>query len=104
MNWKAVQRKVLAGLQSKYGLTSVVALIWVTFAADIDLVHIMRTAHEVNVLKREVQRIEVDKERVRADLDELMSSSTSLERFARERYFMKRPDEDVYRLVPRSSD
>jgi cell division protein DivIC len=104
MNWKAVKRKALLGLQSKYGLTAAVALIWVTFAADIDLVHILRTAHEVNVLKHEVRRIETETEHVRNDLDELMNNRASLERFARERYYMKRPDEDVYRVVPRVAD
>lgn len=100
MIWRKYRRLALKGLQTKYGLTSAIALVWVTFVADIDLVHIIRTAMEVNDLKREVVRVEQDAKRVRTDLDDLMNNKASLERFARERYFMRRPDEDVYRLVP----
>ena len=102
MIWKKLRRMALKGLQTKYGLTSAIALVWVTFVADIDLVHIIGTSMEVNALKREVVRVEQDAERVRTDLDDLMNNRASLERFARERYFMRRPNEDVYRLVPAS--
>lgn len=101
MIWKAIQRRILKALQSKYGLTLAVALVWVTFAADIDLVHVMRTAHEVRALQAEANRIEAAAQVVRNDLNDLMTDERSLERFARERYFMKRPNEDVYRLVDR---
>ncbi len=99
---KALQRRLQKALQSKYGLTALVALLWVTFAADIDLIHIVRTAYEVNALKQEAQRVEAEAERVKLDLADLMTSDEAMERFARERYFMKRPNEDVYRIVVRA--
>ncbi len=104
MNAKAIKRRILRGMQSKYGLTSLVAFVWVTFAADIDLIHILQTAREVNALKQEVRRVESDAQQVRTDLDELMHDEAALERFARERYYMKRKNEDVYRLVPAAED
>jgi cell division protein DivIC len=100
---KALKRRTIQMLQSKYGLTALVALVWVTFAADIDLVHITRTAYAVKGLKKEVHRVERETERVRNDLVDLMEHRDALERFARERYFMKRPNEDVYRIVPAQS-
>ncbi len=98
---KVIQRRLRKALQSKYGLTALVALLWVTFAADIDLIHIVRTAYDVNALKQEANRLEAEAERVEMDLADLMTSDEAMERFARERYFMKRPNEDVYRIVER---
>ena len=100
---KALKRRTIQMLQSKYGLTALVALVWVTFAADIDLVHITRTAYVVKGLKKEVHRVERETERVRNDLVDLMEHRDALERFARERYFMKRPNEDVYRIATAQS-
>ena len=37
---------------------------------------------------------------MRLDLNDLSSDPLKLERFARERYFMKRPDEDLFRIIP----
>lgn len=99
MIWNVIRRRIMAALQTKYGLTALVALLWVTFAADIDLIHIMRTAYEVNALKEEANRVEAEAERVKLDLADLMTSDEAMERFARERYFMKRPNEDIYRIV-----
>jgi cell division protein FtsB len=99
---KVIRRRLRRAFQSKYGLTALVALLWVTFAADIDLIHIVRTAYEVNELKQEANRVEAAAERVQSDLADLMTSEEAMERFARERYFMKRPNEDVYRIVERT--
>lgn len=99
MIWKVIQRRLLKAMQSKYGLTLAVALLWVTFAADIDLIHIMRTARNVRALQAEANRIEAAADGVRNDLNDLLTDERSLERFARERYYMKRPNEDVYRIV-----
>jgi cell division protein DivIC len=102
MNAQALKRSALNALQSKYGLTALVALIWVTFAADIDLIHIFQTAHQVGKLKEESVRVEAAAARVRLDLADLMNSDEAMERFARERYFMKRKNEDIYRIVERA--
>lgn len=102
MNWKRIKIRCLKALQSKYGLTALLALVWVTFAADIDLVHIMRTAYEVNQLNQEADLVTAEVEQVREDLDDLLNNQASLERFARERYFMQRSDEDVFRIIERA--
>lgn len=39
-------------------------------------------------------------ERVKKDLNELTTNRDSLERFAREKYLMKKDNEDVYVIVP----
>ena len=42
-------------------------------------------------------------ETVKKDRAELLSSPELLEKFAREKYIMKRPGEDVFILVPQSA-
>lgn len=86
-------------VRNHYVMTALAALIWVTFVADIDLLHILREQRALNQLEEEVSHYEREISAVRADLLELSTDQFALERYARESYFMKRPDEDLYRIV-----
>ncbi len=57
-------------------------------------------------LTRQLQELEQEKafyqrkiEQVKEDRNELMSDDELLEKFAREKYLMKKPSEDVYIIV-----
>jgi cell division protein FtsB len=59
-----------------------------------------RSQKELNQVHQEVEHFELEIARVERQLLELSSDPTLLEKFARERYFMKRPNEDVFRIIP----
>ena len=60
--------------------------------------------------KQELNKLEVDKvyyqvqiEENKTSIYELMSDPANLEKFAREKYHMKKDDEDVFLIVPSST-
>ncbi|WP_045688478.1 septum formation initiator [Hymenobacter sp. AT01-02] len=87
-------------LRSFYFLTGLCFLVWMFVFDANDFVK----QYDMYAKWKELQTDkgyylrEIDK--VKNDRAELLSSSELLEKFAREKYIMKRPGEDVFVLVP----
>ena len=90
---------LLTILRNRYGATSVLALGWVIFISDIDLGFIIQEQIELNKMKSEVERVMLKNDELILQLIELDENPKVLERIARERYYMKKPLEEVYRIV-----
>ena len=63
---------------------------------DIDLLYIVECRMEVASLKREVRSLAEKNEKTKLILSDLTTNKQSMERFARETYFMKKDNEVVY--------
>jgi cell division protein FtsB len=91
-----MRKSVIRVIKSKYTLATLVFLLWVTFFNEIDLIYIFQSRREVAGLKAEVKRMKEDNEKATQALHDLTTNSYSLEKFARENYYMKRENEEVY--------
>ncbi len=91
MKWK-----IPAFLKNKYILTPIVFLLWVLFFNDVDLFFIMKSRGELRDMKREMEYLERENELTREALYDLTTNDATLEKFAREEYFMKKPNEDIF--------
>ena len=96
---KGIYNKIPPIFRNRYFLTLVIFLIWI-FLFDnnnlIDRFHYMKNLRQLERDREYYQeRIEED----RRKLNELKTSNENLEKFAREQYFMKRENEDVYIIV-----
>ena len=92
-------RQAFDWLSNRYVLTAAVGLVWVTFISEIDLVYLAKSQLELNRLENQVAHYELEIEATRNQLIDLSSNPERLERFAREKYFMKRDNEDLFRIV-----
>jgi len=86
-------------LRNKYSATSIIAIAWVMFISDVDLFYIIDEQIELNEMKAEVRQTSLKNVDLQLRLDDIKSNPEVLERVARERYFMKLPEEDVFRIV-----
>ncbi len=88
-----------AWMKNKYVLTLLVFLAWIILLDPNNLISRVREIKTLNRLEREKEyymgRIEED----RRKLNELRTSNENLEKYAREQYRMKRPDEDLFIIV-----
>ena len=79
-----------------YYLLTGIFLTWILFFDSEDLITQYRLSQKLKKLKEEkcyyVEQIEI----VRKDREELMSNEGLLEKFAREKYLMKKSTEDLY--------
>jgi RNase adaptor protein for sRNA GlmZ degradation len=91
--------KIPAVFRNKYLLTIIIFLVWLLLLDSNNLIARYKEMRELHKLKiyREyyIKRIEVDRQK----LYELKTDNHNLEKFAREQYRMKKPDEDLYIIL-----
>lgn len=92
-------KKVFRVLKNKYFITTILFLVWIIFFDENSLVSQAENKRRLNELNRQkdyyLERIESDTEK----LKDLNAGKQELEKFAREHYFMSKPDEDVFIVV-----
>jgi len=89
--------RIPSWLKNKYLLTAIGFVIWMVFFDDRDLI----TTHFKHT--EELKRLEESKKyyqqqiaTTKTELDQLRSNPATIEKYAREKYLMKRYDEDVF--------
>jgi cell division protein DivIC len=84
-------------LKNKYFLTAAGFAVWTLFVDDRDLVTTeFRHKVELKKLEQSKKYYEAQITAVKYELEQLKSDPTLLEKYAREKYLMKRDNEDVY--------
>ena len=86
-------------LKNKYSLTSLIFIIWLTFFDQNNLFLQFQNKLDLWDLQDEKEYYEVEISKTKSDLKELTTDMNSLERFAREKYLMKRDNEEVFVFV-----
>ncbi|MDR0892105.1 MAG: septum formation initiator family protein [Mediterranea sp.] len=80
----------------KYVITLVVFGIIVVFLDDNSLMRRVGYEREISTLKEEIGKYRADYEESTRRLNELKTNPDAIEKVAREKYLMKKPDEDIY--------
>jgi cell division protein FtsB len=86
-------------VKNKFFLVTIAFLVWMIFFDKNDLLSQYQYHQQVGKLKHERDFYKAETEKVNKDLDELDSNPQKLEKFAREKYLMKKDNEDVFVIV-----
>lgn len=85
-----------AFFRNRYAISILAFVFWLAFFDQHNLINQIE-------LRSELYQLETDKEyyfneiiEIREDLDELLSDNSKLEKFAREKYFMKKSNEEIF--------
>lgn len=91
--------RILVFLSKKYVILLLVFVVWAGIFDANSLVNILSARRRVKELgeKKIYYQQQIDDEQRR--LDELHTSRANLEKFAREQYYMRRANEDIYVVV-----
>jgi hypothetical protein len=92
-------RKLLRPFRNFYFLSGLFFIVWMLFIDSNNLITQLRQRHKISELQSQKkfygqQIVDVEKDR-----RELLTDDKLLEKFAREKYFMKKSTEDLYILV-----
>ncbi|MBK8848285.1 MAG: septum formation initiator family protein [Bacteroidetes bacterium] len=90
-------------LKNKYLLTTVIIISWILFFDKNNLLQQYGIRQQLNDLEKERDYYATEIVKNKAELNALMSDSTLLEKFARENYYFKKDNEDLYVIVPADS-
>lgn len=91
--------RVPASFRSRYALVIYVFLSWMLFFDAFNAVERWQLFSDLQSARQQYRYYEAEIAVIRNDLDELFTDASSLEKFAREKYFMKRPDEDLFVII-----
>ncbi len=92
-------KKLLDLLKNKYFLSSVAFIVWMMFFDRNDLTSQIDYRSQVHKLEADKSFYTKEITKAEKDLQELTTNSERLEKFARERYFMKKENEDIYVII-----
>lgn len=94
-NWEMIWTRIKKYLFNKYALTLLIFLLIMLFAGEQSVGSFIRRGREIK--KTEEQR-DMYREGTKAAEDgiQMLQYTDSLERYAREQYYMHAPNEDVY--------
>ena len=82
--------------QHKYLITIVLFLVIIVFLDENSLIQRAKQRQEINELTAEIEKYRKQYEEDTRTLKELTDNPEALEKIAREKYFMKKPDEDIF--------
>lgn len=96
MTGQQIWIKILPWIRNKYILTTLVFLLWLIIFDRSNWFDMIGELRNINNLENEKeyyqQKIEIDSKK----LKELKTNDENLEKFAREQYLMKKPNEEVF--------
>ena len=93
--------KLYVAKLNKYVLVIIVFLTITFTVGDSNLYKRHRYDEKIQTLEKEIKYYQKEIEINRKKLEDLHTSQERLERFAREEYYMKNPDEDVFIIMER---
>ena len=93
---KNIWNKAKPILLNKYLLLLIGFAVLITFIGEYNLIKRWQTTRNIKQLEREIVFYKNEIETNLEKMKELQSSNENLEKFAREQYLMKRPNEDIF--------
>lgn len=97
-------KRLINLLKNKFFLVTLAFLVWMIFFDRNDLFSQYEYRKQVSKLEKERDFYKKETDQVNKELDELTSDPQQLEKFAREKYLMKKDNEDVFVIVHEKKD
>lgn len=92
-------KRIPKTLRSKYVITAIVMLLWISFFHNNDLISQISSRMKLQELREEQDYYKEQIEVTNAAIQDLTTNVESLEKFAREQHHMKKEDEDLYLVI-----
>lgn len=95
---KEISLKVWRSQALKYSVVCVLGVLWVGFLDENSILSHIKNQSRISELEEEIDHYTMAYQRDQAQIRELMRNPKAMEKIARERYFMKAKDEDIFIL------
>lgn len=97
---KDISTRLAPLLKNKYAVALLLFLIWMLFFDRNNVVSQIKLRQSLNAIEDRKEAYQEKIVQVKADKEDLLTNTESLEKFARERYWMKKDNEDIYVILP----
>jgi cell division protein DivIC len=83
-------------LRNFYAITAILFVVWMLFLDSNNLITRYQLTSKLRSLENEKEYYEVKIQEVEKDRQELFGDPSLVEKFAREKYLMKKPSEEIF--------
>ncbi|EHQ28363.1 FtsB family cell division protein [Mucilaginibacter paludis] len=97
-------KRLIDLLKNKFFLVTIAFMVWMIFLDKNDLYSQYSKHNDVVELEKQRDFLLQQNAQVTKDLDELTSDKQKLEKFAREKYLMKKDNEDIFVVVRKKKE
>jgi hypothetical protein len=97
-------KKIIPYLKNKYVITTVAFIVWITFFDRNDLITQYKLRSQLNKLEEEKSFFIDEIKKDSLQLQELKTNSVKLEQFGREKYLMKKDEEEIFVVVTKNKE
>ncbi len=97
-------KRLIDLFKNKFFLVTLAFFVWMIFFDRNDLFSQYEYRSQVHKLEKERDFYKAQTDQVTKELKELNSNPQQLEKFAREKYLMKKDNEDVFLIVPQKTE
>ena len=91
-------------VSNRYFLATVFFIVWLSFFDNNSLIVQSKLSSQLNGMKNEMKFYETEIEKYQQTIRDLNGDTKTLEKFAREKYLMKKDNEDVFVVVKEKED
>lgn len=92
-------KRVPSIFKTRYALVLYAFAAWMTFFDANNLFYRLQIYSDLRQARQQRAYYQEELAQIKQEMQQLFSNEASLERFAREKYYMKRPDEDVFVFI-----
>lgn len=93
---KRAYNKIPPYLKNRYSLVILLFLVWMVFFDQNDIITQIKLKQRLNKIEKQKEYYNDEISRTRSELNNLLNDDDKLEKFAREKYLMKRNNEDLF--------
>ncbi len=86
-------------IHNRYFYTALAFVIWMAFFDNDNLQEQLHLTHKIKQLEKQKSFYQTEIQKNRNALNALKYDTSQLEKFAREKYFMKKENEDIYVVI-----
>jgi cell division protein FtsB len=97
-------KKIGSVLLNKYLLVTCFFIVWMLFIDQRDMFYVREQRQKLNELENKKQYYESEIDKAKKELSDLQNNPTTLEKFAREHYRMKKDGEDLFIIDTATGD
>lgn len=91
-------------VKHRFIITAGVFCLWMLFFDQNNMMEQYKLRSQLHDLEDEKEYYEKEMLKAQQEYDELFTNQESLEKFAREKYLMKKDNEDIFVIVPEEED
>jgi cell division protein FtsB len=87
-------------LKNKFAIASIFFVVWMLFFDNNNWFYLKSLTDQANQKKKDIDWYQQETKKISKEYQDMSTSMDAMEKYARENYYMKKDNEDIFVIVP----